>query len=366
MLPITSPEKEILPHFLRALMETGAAFSVCVAVGGLFFLPAKKSPLDETSRTISFAALDVPNQQLFGVCVERNSPSTPAQLHFYDLSEDKSRLHRNLPVNNPSCLAHDVNHGRLFIGDLEGVVHAVSYRDDRVQCLARVSRGSVRSLTCTQDGEALIVQEVFGITAWNVGQLSDYHSSPRWNLLEPDILCVATTVSTLASKVPAQTAIYCRALGESCELVEVEMATGKSKPMGVRFSEHVLRMVVSPDNQRMVCVLDSGTVRCLSRTALDLSWTLQSDMKIRTGLASTACFSPDSQLLLTSNPPSLSLMCWHVQSGQKVQHYEATASCLRGCDFLDAQRFMSWHEDGTVRVWDLNISAPGKEVRVFQ
>ncbi len=205
-------------------------------------------------------------------------------------------------------------------------------------------------MDCTEDGLSLVVHSNRGLTTWNIDLQVEAVPSPRWSLVDEEIVCFAISPAS-------DQAVFGRTSKSSkqqTDLFEVNLRNGESRPLFDKFGWRLVRLAISPNNKFMLGVEDSGDVVLLERPLGQGPWQHCTIPGLCTGTSSVVCFSPDSKLLITSDLANRRLVAWDLNRKAMRSQFETQPTMVTGCEFLNDDQFFSWGFDTLLRVWNLN------------
>jgi hypothetical protein len=263
------------------------------------------------------------------------------------------------PALTPECLTFDPTSSRMFVGDLRGSIHEVQFDLGTVKSLfiGHVFRSYPFSLATTLDASKLMINDEFGLYAWKLDRQAEVIHSPIWNKLDRTITCFALA--------PDSKAGFCgRAQHNRSQILEFETDSGNLKPIFDNLTGTLQRIVISRDGLFLLAVSNSGAIILWRRETSQHPWEEHFIDGMDTGLSCVASFSPNSNVLITSDGTGHRLNAWNLTERKLLYEFAPIENNLHGCAFLDDEQVLSWGMDDKLLVWKLNIPAPTRVIRL--
>jgi WD40 repeat protein len=147
-------------------------------------------------------------------------------------------------------------------------------------------------------------------------------------------------------------------------LIELDLATGAAAgEVACKLSCWWQSLTTSPDGRFLAGVTTHSKVVLLHRSCAEQSWQEQAVVELPSGkLPGTAAFSPHSDLLAIGDSHQGRLAVWDLAQGKFALDLDEPDRRILGGEFLDADTFLSWGDDGTVSIWDLRLRSVVKQI----
>jgi len=275
------------------------------------------------------------------------------------MNVDQTTIRDITPDLTPGCLTLEPTGVRMFVGDVRGSIHECQFDSETVKShfLGHVFRGFPSSLATTLDASKLVINDEFGLYAWKLDWQAEVIHSPIWNKLDRTITCFALA--------PDSNTGFCgRSQHNRSQVLEFEIGSGNLKPIFDNLSGTLQRIVISRNGLFIMTVSTSGAIVLWQRGTSQHPWEEYSVDGMETGLSGVASFSPQSNVLITSDDAGHRLKAWSLTGRKLLYEFALTDNYLHGCEFLDDEQVLSWGMDDTLRIWKLHIPAPTREIRL--
>ena len=261
---------------------------------------------------------------------------------------------------NVSWVAFSPDGERLATANEDGSVRIFSVRDGKQVLRFQAHPRSVRSLSFTPDGSALLTtpwerdDQNFQAQLWNAAD-----GALVRNIINKSDCCIGTSVVSPEGRRAAiveNNAISIRDLKTGKKLVNI--GGGKSFP-------RIESLVFSPDGERLATGDGDRLVRI---------WDTRKGTELLTlrgheDAVGSVAFSPDGRYLVTTDyDATAKVLVWEVQSGKQIAsllgHDIGSGKGIRSATFSPDGRFIvTAAKDHTVRLWELAQPDP---VRLLQ
>lgn len=342
-------------QWVRALVETVTAMLLCLIAVGILFRPGKAEP----EKAICSAGVIVPHRGSF-ISILENPDGRRSSMQLAEADDillGRPKYRRLLPTINPFCISLEPNGKRLFVCDIDGNIYSVWIDSDTHRLLGRIAKGTADQMACTRNGKSLVVQNSFGMAAWDVDWQSKDFTNPRWYHIDQSVTCFALDPNS-------ETGIAVCVGGQNSELFEFSLHTGKLDRRVGEVSGDVQKIVIAPNSRWMVALQESGESQLFSRVSGELPWQVDSIPGLSSSLSLVARFSADSQLLVTGNSQCNGLVVWELAQRRIQLRTEAVESLIDDCEFLDSKHILSWNYHSSLHVWNLQSTSSEREIKL--
>lgn len=349
--------------FIKSLLAT----SLCVIVLGVVFLPREIDRLQSSPiRRVDFCVPLPDGKSVLSLVstIDHDQLTSGIKRHIqrYDLGHTANTTNYVCRSLNANCFALDPSGARLFIGSQYGSLYVASldtHSEDDEILLGHMAKGIPVRMECTKDGKSLIVQDKYSLNVWSMDSGRGEDGNLRWYMPDPSIVCFATYPDS-------QTGIYSRSAynENTSQLMEFNMQTGEVQPILASIAAKIKRITISVDGQFLAGIADDGQVVLLHRHSTLEPWRRRSLPGLRTGVTCIASFSPNANMLITSDLARLKLIVWNLERQEIVREFKELPHELLGCEFLDDEQFLSWSKHDTMQVWKLQSPSPVREIKL--
>ncbi|MEQ1824526.1 MAG: WD40 repeat domain-containing protein [Pirellula sp.] len=365
MLTHAAPVVPKYSQWSKAFIQSLETVLLCVIAVGFLFLPQELRRLRAKPKGYATSCIPLPDGKLLisialrSIKEQRTEHGT-TRILLRDLFQSPHTTRFLLPNMSPRCLAVDSLGDRLFLGDTDGALYSTSLRrsDNATLLLGHVVKSHPSSMLCTLDGTSLMVQDHFGLYAWNVDIRSLEHGSPRWCVIASSISCFEIYPDSL-------TAICVHNREGNSDLWEINIQTGDSQPILKKIGRQVEKLVISPCGGFLASLEENGEIALFCRGSNAESWQPYSIPGLIASPTMIASFSPQSDVLITSHDDSrrFTLLAWDLK--RKAVNREFDAKCtVIGCVFVNDKQFVSLGTDNTLRVWNQQNASPEREIKL--
>ncbi len=353
--------------FLESLMAT----CLCVIVVGIAFLPkeldrAYTKPVEH----VMSCALAPDGKSLYSLVTSINvdevEKKQTTRLVRCELSNSTRATLSGSPFLDPKSVLLDGSGERLFVGDAQGSINAIEIKKKvgGNVFLGNVLKGFPERMGCTQDKLSVLVQNHFGLSAWNIDSGSQECASPRWCHVDRSIGCFAVCPDS-------QQAVFSRVfedgtLGQQSDLYEIDVLSGASRLIHEKVGKRLIHLTFSSNSKYLAGVEENGDVFLLEQRSNLEAMERCSIPGLCSGITGVACFSPDSKLLVTSDRNSRRLVVWDLERKVALSELEMHPTRVVGCEFLKDGQLLSWSFDPFLRIWNLDRKTLVRQISVSQ
>ncbi len=347
----------------EAFGRTSLTTVLCVLVVGCWFVPLElaRQQTGPRKRIESLAALAGGDSFVALIAetdMRRSARSVENSLVVFD-SLGQSVAQTLSQFENPQCFALNNVNSQLFVGDKQGRLLVAELRPGTrpVKVLGNNLRGCPEQMICAPDGRTLLTCDKYNLSAWSCG--SDLQlGCPLWCHVDSNICCVAIHPDS-------KTALCGRINSGHTELLEFDLQTGKAHVLLEFAGQRLNRLAISNNGRFLAGVEDiSGKIALFEKASGSEPWQPCSIEGLRTGASCIACFSPSSDVLITTNSESRQLVAWDLCCKKLRQQFDKHSTKLIGCEFLDERRIVFSTLDGTLRVLNLYDPFHVQEIRL--
>ena len=190
------------------------------------------------------------------------------------------------------------------------------------------------------------------IVVWDVKTGREVH-----NLLLPPILAdmmFTIKTPTSANYVDISSDGRSVAVGNGVDVIllwQIKSNLEALEPLRAAKSEYRYSLRFSPDGEHLVSCGESNSARIRNIS----TGQLVSELAGHTGPVTRIIYSPDGRLIATASKDK-TIRLWNAMTGMSAATLDWHGASVQLLGFADAGSLVSGHEDGTIRVWDVNAA----------
>ncbi|MEQ1831248.1 MAG: hypothetical protein ABL921_35200 [Pirellula sp.] len=346
----------------KAFIKSLSAVLLCSIAMGFLFAPKELTRRRAKTHNQVLSCVPAPDGKsvftlLSSLDTEHTRSARVLRVLHHDLSENPAPPPQVICSSfRMACLALDPIGSRLLVADQDGTLYSIGLLMAGKKKLGLLAKGCPMSIQISRDGKLMILHDVFGVHAWNI-DLSVEESSPLWFRADRSLSCFVIDPDS-------QTVVCGRTFETQSELVEFNIQTGEIKSLLQQMPGSLKRLAISSDGRFLAAVNETGEIALFQRALTQEPWQSCSLLGLCSGSLAIACFSPDGELLITSDRDNRRLCAWDLQRKEMRYEFDSHTGFVRGCEFIVDDQILSWSSDNTLRVWNLQSSSPVREIKL--
>ncbi len=334
-----------LTRLLAAAVVSLTAVLFFVGLLGIVFLPAEARRIFNAHCVSVTQCIDLgARRPLLALSWSMERTGNTGWKHHLSLQPSDGRSPgQELQLENlsPMSLAKAALVDHVFIGDWCGAIYSLDLQQAELspQPFAEHNDGSVAALAASADGEWVLSQ---GTDFLHGFQRSD--SQERWQLYDVAHNCFVIRPDALRVIIA----------NRRKEIVEIDLATGRTLRTLARTEHSLLNMALDAEGNKLALVGADGCIQLLDSHTGKTLWSWR-PRRQQIAAGRIAAFSPSGKFLVTAaEEGSESLTLWNTATGQQLKKLQGHTSMIIGAAFDERGMLRSWGSDGTIRAWDLN------------
>jgi WD40 repeat protein len=315
-----------------------AAVSAFTGLLGLAFLPTEIQPVQQNVAVTH--SLELNDGGVVTLFWSMPSGYGGGRKHHLAVQrEDGADPHSCWTAFEPLSLAKGPGQDHVLVGALDGSIHLLDIAHSTTESVGTDRhRGGVIALACSADGQCLVSQGFSDLRAWDLtAQRDRWHRtdiSPFGFVLSPD----------------SRTAVIAT---PSEEVLEIDLASGRTLRALARLHSSVLQLALSPDGNTLAILVGSGHLLMLDVHSGAPLWEQPMPFPARQPAARVVAFSSSGRQIVTTNSQlGSALILWDVATGRQLREFRGHRRIVHGAEFASSGELRSWGADGTIRVWD--------------
>jgi WD40 repeat protein len=146
-----------------------------------------------------------------------------------------------------------------------------------------------------------------------------------------------------------------RSQGDRRQLVEVDLFSGETMQTVADDTLSWRYLAAGDDGCLLIGTDHHGDIVQLRRSSTNGSWRMKPISDMPCGFANASpSISPGTEIFLSVDCNAGRIAFWDISRESFQFDVVSTPNTMRGAEFLDKDRFVTWDADGTIQLWDLH------------